>query len=414
MFLPPSRPLGRILVLTTVTLLALVSCSDDDAPVTPSRDPECGIVPDTLDFELVAVGAVKDLTFTIRNNGGGTLEGDVTEGCDHFSIISGGGAFSLGAGELIVVTVRFEPAGEGTFECSIDLGAASCGSVHCEGVAQYGWEAVYSNSYHGWFDIWGSSASDIWAVGYDLIHFNGTDWTVTTNPSDKTLYGIWGAGPDDVYAVGRDYFTDDGVMLHYNGTSWSIVMDDVSDPGFIGIWGSSWNHIYAVGLGGNAYRYNGSSWSQFWLGGVVSHAVWGTGPNSVFVVGDTGRIQFWNGSSWSTMATPVSYALLGIWGSSASNVFVTSFSTSILRYNGSTWTETENNGTGSRMEDVWGTSATNVYCVGYGGRIMRYDGSSWTDMVSPTAQNLMGIWGTSATNIYAVGDGGVILRYAGQ
>jgi len=410
----PSRSLGRIFYLLFIPFLVLASCSDEDDPAGPSRDPECSVVPDTLDFGTVAVGAASDLTFTIMNTGEGTLAGDVSESCYHFSIISGGGAFSLDGGDSVVVTVRFEPTDMGPHTCAILTDLISCGSVACAGEAQYAWEQVYNNDDHGWFDIWGTAANDIWAVGYDIIHYNGTGWIVTTNPSDKTLYGVWGSGPNDVWAVGKDYFSGYGVIIHYNGTSWSIVRDEIFDVGFLGIWGSAYDNIYAVGLGANGYRYNGTTWSQFGLGGVVSHAVWGSAANDVFVVGDTGRIQHWNGMGWTTMTTPISNALLGIWGNSIGNVFVTSFGSTILEYHGSTWTEMQNDGAGSRMEDIWGTSATDVYCVGYVGRIMRYRGTSWTDMISPTTQNLMGIWGTSASNIYAVGDGGVIIRYTGQ
>lgn len=408
------RQFGRILSILAIALPALLSCTEDETPVSPEKDPACSVAPAALDFGTVPVGLTSDLSFTIRNTGGGTLDGDVAESCPQFGIVSGGGAFSLGGGDSVVVTVRYAPQDEGAHGCDIATGSAACGAVSCTGEAQFAWEVVYSNAYHGWFDIDGTSASDIWAVGHDLIHFDGSSWTITANPSDKTLYGVWCEAPDNVFAVGKDYFSGDGVIIRYNGANWDIVLDDIAAVGFLGVWGSAWNDIYAVGLGASAYRYDGMSWGSFFIGGVVSHAVWGTASNDVFIVGDTGRIQHYNGAIWEGMSGPVSSALLGVWGSSPSDVFVTSFGSAIMRYNGSTWAETVNNGTGSRMEDVWGVSATDAYCVGYGGRIMRFDGSSWSDMLSPTTQNLTGIWGTSGSNIYAVGDGGAIIRYTGQ
>jgi hypothetical protein len=283
------RPGGRMIVLLAIPFLVWASCGGDDS-FTPSPNPVCALSPDTLDFGTVTIGGHRDLTFTVRNIGTVALNGTIAESCSQYSIVSGGGAFSLGVGDSVVATVRYEPADAGTHACAIATGTIACGSVSCTGEAHSGWEQVYSNAYQGWFDIWGTSASDIWAVGYDIIHFDGIDWTVTTNPSDKRLYGVWGTGPDNVYAVGHDYFTNDGVILRYNGTGWSIVQDDIQDLGFLGVWGSGASDIYAVGLGGNAYHYNGSSWGSFLLGGVVTHAVWGTAANDVFVVGDTGRI----------------------------------------------------------------------------------------------------------------------------
>jgi hypothetical protein len=406
------RPGGRMIVLLAIPFLVWASCGGDDS-FTPSPNPVCALSPDTLDFGTVTIGGHRDLTFTVRNIGTVALNGTIAESCSQYGIVSGGGAFSLGVGDSVVATVRYEPADAGTHACAIATGTIACGSVSCTGEAHSGWEQVYSNAYQGWFDIWGTSASDIWAVGYDIIHFDGIDWTVTTNPSDKRLYGVWGTGPDNVYAVGHDYFTNDGVILRYNGTGWSIVQDDIQDMGFLGVWGSGASDIYAVGLGGNAYHYNGSSWGSFLLGGVVTHAVWGTAANDVFVVGDTGRIQHFNGGTWSDLTSNTSYALLGVWGLSGSEVFVTSFGSLILAYNGSIWQSMQNDGTGSRMEDIWGTAANDIYCVGYGGMIMHFDGTSWKDMGSPTTQALLGIWGSSASNVYAVGDGGVILRYMG-
>ena len=82
------------------------------------------------------VGFCEDTTFTITNIGGGTLDGVVSETCDHYSIVSGGGAYSLGAGEFVTVTVRFEPTSAGTHNCTIETGTALCEDVSCTGVGE--------------------------------------------------------------------------------------------------------------------------------------------------------------------------------------------------------------------------------------------------------------------------------------
>ncbi len=93
------------------------------------------------------------------------------------------------------MTVRFEPSEEGTHTCSVATGVASCGGISCTGDAQYAWETIYTSGYHFWNDIWGSSAADIWVVGGEMRHYNGSVWSEVTNPSDKSLYGVWGNGP---------------------------------------------------------------------------------------------------------------------------------------------------------------------------------------------------------------------------
>ena len=64
---------------------------------------------------------------------GGVLAGDVSETCDHYEVVSGGGAYSLAADESLTVTVRFRPAAAGTHGCSIETGQAKCSDVACTG-----------------------------------------------------------------------------------------------------------------------------------------------------------------------------------------------------------------------------------------------------------------------------------------
>ncbi len=83
------------------------------------------------------------------------------------------------------------------------------------------------------FGIWGTSASNLWAVGGDdeqravLWHYDGMMWTVqdvsgiVRQDVPTTLFKVWGTGASDVYAVGET-----GTVLHYDGMNWSLV-----DPG---------------------------------------------------------------------------------------------------------------------------------------------------------------------------------------
>ena len=48
-------------------------------------------------------------------------------------------------------------------------------------------------------------ATDVWAVGYGgiVLHWNGTSWSTSTQRlSADWLYGVWGSGPSDVWVVG--------------------------------------------------------------------------------------------------------------------------------------------------------------------------------------------------------------------
>ena len=95
----------------------------------------CQIVPAALDFGEVPVGAPgADRSFVIRNVGPSTIDGEVSENCDAYSIVSGAGAFSLAYLDSHTVTVRFEPQTLGPHICSIETGTLLGGSVACTGV----------------------------------------------------------------------------------------------------------------------------------------------------------------------------------------------------------------------------------------------------------------------------------------
>jgi formylglycine-generating enzyme required for sulfatase activity len=95
-------------------------------------EPACLALPDTVDFGRVPVGQPFNLEFVLRNDGGGTLRGNVTSDCPSFALVSGGGAVALRHGGRQTVTVQFTPAAEGEASCRIEGGSA-CGSVFCVG-----------------------------------------------------------------------------------------------------------------------------------------------------------------------------------------------------------------------------------------------------------------------------------------
>lgn len=94
--------------------------------------PVCAVSTPTLDFGSVLIGESTDRSFTITNTGGGTLTGTVSEACGPYSIVSGG-AYSLTAGQVATVTVRFTPGAAGPAPCTIDTGNAGCADVTAAG-----------------------------------------------------------------------------------------------------------------------------------------------------------------------------------------------------------------------------------------------------------------------------------------
>ena len=86
--------------------------------------PICGVDPIGITFpSAVQIGSSQDTSFTIMNEGFGSLTGSVSESSDQFEILSGGGSFLLSNSQFRVVTVRFEPTAPGTHTCTIETGS---------------------------------------------------------------------------------------------------------------------------------------------------------------------------------------------------------------------------------------------------------------------------------------------------
>jgi hypothetical protein len=258
-------------------------------------------------------------------------------------------------------------------------------------------------------DVWGSSGSDIFAVGTNgtILHYDGTSWSSMASPTTYRLSGVWGSSGSDVFASGSY-----GIIIHYNGTSWSSMASPTSLFLF-DIWGSSGSDVFAVGEQGIIFHYNGANWSPMdsptiqWLA-----RLWGSSGSDVFAVGREGTIIHYNGSDWIPMTSGTSKFLTGIWDNSGSDIFAVGADGTILHYNGTDWTPMVS-GTSVTLQDVWGNSGSDVFAVGEEGTILHYNGTDWTPMVSGTSGTLIGVWGSSGSNVFAVGANGTILRYDG-
>ena len=129
-----------------------------------------------------------------------------------------------------------------------------------------------------------------------------------------SLYGVWGSSDSDVYAVGWEFFDD--ALLHYDGSTWSSMNRGA------GHW--------ARGL---ILHYDGCSWSSmdsgtsYWLRGV-----WGSSNRNVFAVGWNGTIMHYDGRRWSNMSSGVTDDLIWIWGIPDSDVFAVGMEGAILHH----------------------------------------------------------------------------------
>jgi hypothetical protein len=91
------------------------------------------------------------------------------------------------------------------------------------------------------------SDSDIFAVGQNgtILHYNGSAWIQMDSGTASTLNAVWGSSSSDVYAVGFDS-GGSGTILHYDGSSWQEQETGIGSV-LNGMWGSSAaSDIFAV------------------------------------------------------------------------------------------------------------------------------------------------------------------------
>ena len=124
------------------------------------------------------------------------------------------------------------------------------------------------------YGVWSPSASDIYAVGDGnnsttymplIYHNDGSGWT-NVSPgllhgwTEGFLHGLWGSSASDIYAVGwgNNGTADIPLIYHYDGSGWTASSPSLPSgftTGYLNgsVWGSSASDIYAVG-----YGYNGN------------------------------------------------------------------------------------------------------------------------------------------------------------
>ncbi len=121
--------------------------------------------------------------------------------------------------------------------------------------------------------IWGSSPTDIWAVGpgggldQTIWHYDGTKWKTDGVSRNIAPWSVFGFANNDVWICGEE-----GKIWHFDGSNWqqsgqfqtndiSAIMED--------IWGITPSDIYATGftmINNNRLaiimHYNGKSWEN--------------------------------------------------------------------------------------------------------------------------------------------------------
>ena len=174
----------------------------------------------------------------------------------------------------------------------------------------------------------------VFAVGENgrIVRRQGSTWTRMASPTPTDLYCVFGEAVDDVWAAGQD-----GVVLHYDGTAWSVV-----DPGVSG------------------------------LDGIVLRAAWGE-EGHLYIVGDKGTILHKAGPQWKKEEGITTYNLYSIWGTSLVDIYVGALGGTILRRIGGALSSKQVTSGSVALQTIYGLSSSHIWAGGTGGSIVQYE-----------------------------------------
>jgi hypothetical protein len=281
---------------------------------------------------------------------------------------------------------------------------------------------VPSGVYESMYALWGTSASDVWAVGAagTTLHYDGKTWSkipsgVKPDPNGKTpdLQAVWGTSASNVWAVGWD-----GTILHFDGAHW-LRVESPTSASLRDIWGTSPADIWSVGDNSTLLHFDGNIWSKVRDGGgSFLLGVWGSSPGNVWAVG-TEQILHYSGGKWDAVADDMS-SRNTVWGSSASNIWAGGDGGNAFHYDGGQWSRVKIE-TPANLERIWGTSAGDVWAIGkhyvspnFEATVLHFDGSTWSNLDTGKAKYVYAVWGSSARNVWISAWPGGFLHYTAR
>jgi len=330
-----------------------------------------------------------------------------------------------------------------------------------------GWSGATSGTVSDLHAVWGSTPSNVWAVGANgtIVHWDGMSWSPSPAPTTTRLQSVSGTGPSDAWAVGTAIYclasscsTDDGAILHWNGSTWSSITTGIDSSLFLlpsAVLANAPDDVWVGGQRG-LLHWNGTAWavdaasfaSVVQLRGTGKNDVWavekleqitdstvkvhhwdgnawttttppirayktplddlgagGTGPNDFWV--SHGDLTHWDGNAWSSIISGASHA---IWLSAPGDGWAVGDIGQARHLSGTAWS-TPPSSLNYGLNGVWGAAPDDVWAVGSkfdisvpSGRILHWNGAAWSEALTLPSSSLSAVWGSGAKDVWAVGD----------
>ena len=289
-----------------------------------------------------------------------------------------------------------------------------CSSESEPGPDHGSWQIVHQELDEALISVWGTSASDVYAVGSDagqgpiVLHFDGAEWERLTTGAAGDLWWVHGFEGGPVFLGGAG-----GQILRYENGSFAAE----TTPGTLtvfGIWGSSPSDVWAVGGGGVdgafAWRYDGAGWTDVPLPAGVREdvslfKVWGRAADDVWLVGTEGAALHWDGTAFEKADAKTTRTLFTVHADAERFTAVGGFGAGVIVENdGSGWIDVTPADGFRQMIGVSTTSAGAFAAGDFGSVLERRDGA-WAEVEHglEVFDSFHAVWVDPEGGVWAVG-----------
>ena len=271
-------------------------------------------------------------------------------------------------------------------------------------------------------DVWGSSDSDVYAVGtiywpgrqtlVNIIHWDGDKWSLV-DYSMGDLSSIFGLSNNDIWSVGYWVVYPDfyALISHWDGAVWNTWKFQ-QYPDLYSVWGTSSANLYAVGSKGAILKFDGVQWQSLPSGvGENIKGIWGVSGNEIYAVGnyplnDTGVVLKYDGNRWNkiienTFKTDIpSGEMAAVWGANHNGFLIGTHVGHDSSWGSFGWPNDD-----TYIDKIRGTGSNNIFACGSFDLIMHYNGKTFKRYdfyKKPNGGRLTGIFVTEKS-VFIVG-----------
>jgi hypothetical protein len=172
--------------------------------------------------------------------------------------------------------------------------------------------------------VWGRSATDVFAVGQLAATHRTTTWTTISAGAIGEAVAVWGDA-STVYAVGSQ-------VVAYDGSSWTSITN--AEHVYSGVWVAPSGKVWLSATDGVGHL-TGTDVAYDVPQGHYN-AIWGASETDVFAVG-VGTVQHGADAGFTAMTIPTTATLTGVWGRSADDVFAVGVGSTVLHLHAGIW-----------------------------------------------------------------------------